>query len=103
MLSQNHPKPRGLHRLLELVQQCLILEDVVLSGRDVAAALLSKPESKQPCLQRHWNLACSKAHDDSGAHAGAPFETRLLQRNVGPAALEQGHVANASHCLGDRR
>ena len=77
------PKLLGLHRLLQFFEEDRVLEDVdvVLSGRDMAAALLPKPESKQPCLQRHRCLACSKA-SDSCALVGAPSQTRLLELKV---------------------
>ena len=98
------PKLLGLHRLLQFFEEDRVLEDVdvVLSGRDMAAALLPKPESKQPCLQRHRCLACSKA-SDSCALVGAPSQTRLLELHVGPAAAEEGDLSNAGHCLGHRR
>jgi len=96
------PKLLGLHRLLQFFEEDRVLEDVVLSGRDTAAALLPKPESKQPCLQRHRCLACSKA-SDSGALVGAPSQTRLLELHVSPAAAEEGDLSNAGHCRGDRR
>ena len=79
-----------------------VLEDVVLSGRDVAAAVLPKPESKHPYLQRNRFLACSKA-SDSGALVGALSQARLLQRNVRPAPRKESNVSDAGHCLGDRR
>jgi len=97
-----NPKLLGLHRVLQLLKERRVLEDVVLSGRDMAAALPPKPESKQPCLQRNRFLACSKA-SDSGALVGAPSQARLLQRNVRPAARKESNVSNAGHCLGDRQ
>ena len=92
------PKLLGLHRLLQFFEEDRVLEDVVLSGRDTAAALLPKPESKQPCLQRHRCLACSKA-SDSGALVSASPHTRLLKLHVGPTAREHGRLSDAGHCL----
>ena len=94
------PKVPGLHRLLKLCEEDRVLEDVVLSGRDMAAALLPKPESKQPCLQRHRCLACSKA-SDSGALVSASPQTRLLKLHVGPTAGEHGRLSDAGHWLVD--
>ena len=91
------PKVLGLHRLLKLLEEDRVLEDVVLSGRDMAAALLPKPESKQPGLQRHRCLAFSKA-SDSGALVSASPQTRLLKLHVGPTAREHGRLSDAGHC-----
>ena len=94
------PKVLGLHRLLKLLEEDRVLEDVVLSGRDMAAALLPKPESKQPGLQRHRCLAFSKA-SDSGALVSASPQTRLLKLHVGPTAGEHGRLSDAGHWLVD--
>jgi len=63
-------------------------------GRSPVRKGIPKPESKQPCLQRHRCLACSKA-SDSGALVGAPSQTRLLELDVGPAAVEKSDISGA--------
>ena len=89
-----HGKKRNSPHLviqLDSSQKCGAHEDVPR-----IESLCVTTSAKQPCLQRHRCLACSKA-SDSGALVSASPQTHLLELHVGPTAAEV--MLDTSSCI----